>query len=86
MNDFEKIIAYGRELGIENADVDDFIASHRSLRSLRDNAITNQKILFDMLESERKRAYQQVLDSSWIRIEDLKKMSIKELVLLLQDD
>jgi hypothetical protein len=83
MNAYEKIIAYGSEFGVDNLSVDALISSHRSMReAIR----SDQKIWLEMLEQARQRAYQQVLDTSWIRIEDLKKMSVQELANLLSED
>jgi uncharacterized protein YdbL (DUF1318 family) len=83
MNAAEKIAAYGKELGIENANVDDFIAGHRAMYK---KAQDKQQLWHDLVQEARNRAYQQVMDATWVRIEDLKKMSVQELVALLNDD
>lgn len=83
MNEFDKIVAYGRELGLDYLNVDTLIASHRAMR----NAVkSDQKLWLDMLEVARKNAFQEALDSAWIRIDDLKKMSVKELANLVGDE
>jgi uncharacterized protein YdbL (DUF1318 family) len=79
----DKIVEYGKELGIENANVDDFIAAHRALYK---KAQDKQQLWHDLIQEARNRAYQQVMDATWVRIEDLKKMSVQELVSLLNDD
>ena len=82
MNAYEKIASYGREFGVDNLSVDVLISSHRSMRE----AIkSDQKLWLEMLEDARQRAYQQVLDTNWIRIEDIKKMSVQELTNLLNE-
>jgi len=83
MNATGKIIEYGQSLGLTCLSVDDLIDSHKALRS---SAMKDQKEWHDALAESRQRAYQQVLDSTWIRIEDLKRMSVSELVALLSDD
>lgn len=83
MNAIDKIIEYGQSLGSTCLSVDTLIDSHRALRSL---VMKDQKERLDALAEARQRAYQEVPDSTWIRIEDLKKMSVKELVALLSDN
>ena len=83
MNAYEKITAYGSEFGVDNLNVDTLISSHRSMReAIR----SDQKLWLEVLEGVRQRAYQQVLDTTWIRIEDLKKMSVQELAELVSED
>lgn len=79
----KKIAEYGKEFGyIDILDVDTLISSHKSMR---ETIKSDQKIWLDTLDLARQQAYQTVLDTSWVRIEDLKKMSVKELIDLLNE-
>jgi|PlaIllAssembly_1097288.scaffolds.fasta_scaffold00015_29 hypothetical protein len=82
MSVYKKIAEYGSEFGVDNLNVDTLISSHRAMRgAIR----SDQKIWLDALDGARQRAYQQVMDATWVRIEDLRKMSVKELVDLLNE-
>jgi hypothetical protein len=81
-----KLSEYAKELGIEALDfltIDALIDSHRSMRqAIR----SDQELWLSMLEKARQDARQQVMDSTWVRIDDLKKMQVRELVALLVDE
>lgn len=84
MNEIEaKIEAYRQKCGFPYLDIDSLIVSNEYLRTTNQEKQTEW---LKALENARQRAYQQVLDSNWIRIEDLKKMKVCDLVNLLQDD
>lgn len=83
MDAVDKIAAYGSEFGVDNLSVDTLIMSHRAMR---DSIKSDQKVWLDMLEKARQKAFQEALDANWVRIEELKKMSVQDLVALLNDN
>lgn len=77
----EKLAAYAAELGVSILTIDDFIDSHRHLRSMN---MEKSNAIREAVDEERIRAYADAeayaLKHDWISMDRLKTMSVKELV------
>jgi ribose 1,5-bisphosphokinase PhnN len=83
MNAEDKILEYGREFELYGLTVDSLIKSHRELsqRSRESNEMLNER-----LERARIQARKEVLDANWIKIDDLRKMTLAEIANLIRED
>lgn len=73
----DKIREYGSEFGNSYLTVDQLIDSHREIRIAR---LETQKEFEARVKKACETATKITLDSNWIKIEDLQKMTIEELV------
>ena len=79
----DKIREYGSEFGNPYLTVDQLIDSHREIRIAR---LETQKEFQARVKKACELATKMTLDSNWIKIEDLQKMTIEELVRLVDND
>ena len=79
----DKIRDYGLEFGVSDLTVDQLIDSHREIRTAR---LETQHEFEDRVKKACEIATKMTLDSYWIKIEDLKKMTLEELVRLVDDN
>mgnify|MGYP000844013108 CR=1 FL=1 len=73
----EKIKDYGLEFGVSNLTLDQLIDSHREIRLAR---LETQNEFLARVKEACERASKITLDSNWIKIEDLKKLTFEEFV------
>lgn len=74
---------YSHELGINHLSLESLVCSHRALRN--DALKTNEEKRKEM-ERLRKVVQEQAMDETWIKIEDLKSMTLRELSDLIGPD
>lgn len=79
----DKIREYGSEFGDSDLTVDELIDSHREIRIAR---LETQQEFEARVKKACELATKMTLDSNWIKIEDLKKMTLEELVDLVKDN
>lgn len=80
---FDEIQQYGKEIGISNLSIESLIKSHRSLR---EKSLIAQDHYLEFLKEFVDKVRQEVLDSESIKIDELRKMSVEELINLLRTD
>lgn len=83
--ELELLRDYSKERGLcEPMTVADLIDSHRNL--INELNRTTRKEWKDEMEEARKRVISMEMDSTWIKIDKLRKMTVQELVNLIGDE
>lgn len=72
----ELVYEYGLEIGIDGLTLEQLIESHRTMEKSR-------KSFEAEVKNAAERAYNEVLDATYISLEKLRKMKVKDLVILL---
>jgi hypothetical protein len=82
MTIYDKIVEYGKEYGIDCLSVEGLINSHRDLFKM---CIQQESEFKRRLKYIRENAKKEILDSQYIKIEDLRMMTVEELCKLARE-
>ncbi len=74
---------YGKELGLKGISLEELIRSHRALRNM--SKVFNDERR-NAINKAYEDAYNKALNNMWVKLDDLRKMSVQEMLELLRDD